>query len=70
MDGHYHCFVVSFREVAQVLDDDERSQRVQSRRRLIQHNNLRIADELKGNRSPLLLTPRNTLNQDPSDQSI
>lgn len=70
MDGHYHCFILSFGEVAKVLDDDKGGQRIQAGSRFIQHDHLRIADQFKSNRSSLLLATRNPFYQHPSNQSI
>ena len=70
MDGHEDGFALFIGKHFEMSDNDEGSKRVQTRSCLIQHHNRRITDQLKSNRCPFLLAPRNTLNQLSTHQCI
>ena len=63
VDGHYYGLVISPGQQAQVVHDDEGSQRVESGGGLIEHDHLGIANQLEGDGSPLPLAAGNTLDE-------
>lgn len=56
MNGHKDCLLLTLSQLLQVPYNDERGEGVESRSGLIQHQDLWIADQFKGNRSSFFLT--------------
>ena len=58
------------REVSEEPHNDEGSQRVHPRSGFVEDDHCGVADEFARDRSPLFLSPRNTLHQRSSHQSV
>ena len=70
MYGHYHCHPLLLSQLGEVVDDDERCERVQPRSWLVQHQYIRVTNQLEAYRDSSFLSSRNTLEKIASNQSI
>ena len=56
VDSHDDCPSLIMCQLPKIVDNDIRSKRIQTRGRLVKHDDLRLADKLKTNRCPFLFS--------------